>query len=183
MPSNFYIPTLTRQASSPSCSWRMGTGRNLWITSAFVVVCSEGLVVRKEPPLASIIGISSWSARCASTGTFVSASEVRRICPPLSPSEPSIVIIASVFCPLAMRCHLDQLGIELAEDSHQIALGGHHLVDVLIDHRYFVQTRRDQGHALLAQEGVHFLPIERFVGLRAAHYPASAMRGRVKRLG
>src|ERR1017187_10871174 len=68
-----------------------------------------------------------------------SAKDVRRIWPPPSPAEPSIVIIASVFRPLAMRRHLDQLGIELAKDSHQVMLGGHHLVDILIDHRHFVQ--------------------------------------------
>ncbi len=49
---------------------RMGTGKNRRIISAFVVVCSEGLVVRKEPPPANAMGSNNWSARCSSTGTF-----------------------------------------------------------------------------------------------------------------
>ena len=73
-----------------------------------------------------------------------SAKDVRRIWPPPSPAEPSIVIIAfSIFSPLTMRRHFDQLGIELAENSHQVVLGGHHLVDILIDHRHFVQPGRN----------------------------------------
>ena len=43
------------------------------MTSALVVVCREGLVVRNEPPPASAIGIRSWSARCSPTGTFDSS--------------------------------------------------------------------------------------------------------------
>src|ERR1039458_4651971 len=45
----------------------------------------------------------------------------------------------SVFRPLPRGRHLHQLGIELAEDSDQVALGGHPLVDILIDLRAFVQ--------------------------------------------
>ena len=47
----------------------MGTGKNRRIISAFVVVCSEGLVVRKEPPPANAMGSNNWSAKCSSTGT------------------------------------------------------------------------------------------------------------------
>jgi hypothetical protein len=43
------FPTVTRHASSLSCSTSIGTERNRWITSAFVVVCRDGLVVRNEP--------------------------------------------------------------------------------------------------------------------------------------
>ena len=67
------LPTITRQASSLSCRTWIGVGRKRWMTSAFVVMCSDGLVVRNEPPLASAMGISSWSARCSSTGTFASS--------------------------------------------------------------------------------------------------------------
>jgi hypothetical protein len=71
-----------------------------------------------------------------------SANDVRRIWPPPSPCDPSIVII-SVFRPLTMRGHLHQLRIELAEDGHEVLLGGHDFMDVLVNHRYLVQTSRD----------------------------------------
>jgi hypothetical protein len=35
-----------------------------------------------------------------------------------------VTIVASVFCPLAVRRHLHKLGIELAENRHQVMLGG-----------------------------------------------------------
>ena len=81
----------------------------------------------------------------------------------------------SVFRPFSVRRHFHQLGIELAEDGHQVLLSRHHLVNVLVNHWYLVQSGRDQGHALLAQEGVHFLPLECLVRLRAAHDPTGTM--------
>src|ERR1035438_10261437 len=63
----------------------------------------------------------------------------------------------SVFRPLPCERHLHQLGIELAEDSDQVALGGHDLMDVLIHHGHFIQAGGNEGHALLAQEAVGVL--------------------------
>ena len=46
----------TFQTNSLSCCIAIRTGRNRWITSALVLVCSEGLVVRNEPLPAKAIG-------------------------------------------------------------------------------------------------------------------------------
>jgi hypothetical protein len=43
----------------------------------------------------------------------------------------------------AMGRHLDQLRIELAQHGHEVLLGGHDFVDVLIDHWHFIESRRD----------------------------------------
>src|ERR1035438_4874355 len=89
----------------------------------------------------------------------------------------------SVFRPLPRGRHLHQLGIELAEDSYQVALGGHDLMDVLIHHGHFIQTGGNKGHALLAQEAVGVFPVELCIRGLAAHHPARPMRGRVQRFG
>src|SRR3974390_3909841 len=69
-----------------------------------------------------------------------SANDVRRIWPPPSPCEPSIVSILSVFGPLTMRCHLHQLRVELAQDGHEVLLSGHNFMDVLVNHRNLIQA-------------------------------------------
>src|SRR6266481_3652781 len=79
------------------------------------------------------------SIRKGSLVTRDSANDVRRIWPPPSPWEPSIVIM-SVFGPFPMRGHLHQLRIKLTQYGHEVLLGGHHLVDVLVDHRHLIQT-------------------------------------------
>src|ERR1035438_5796827 len=89
----------------------------------------------------------------------------------------------SVFRPLPRGRHLHQLGIELAEDSDQVALGGHDLMDVLIHHGHLIQTGGNEGHALLAQEAVGVFPVELRVRGLAAHHPARPMRGGVQRFG
>src|ERR1044072_8525434 len=91
--------------------------------------------------------------------TSESASDVRRIWPPPSPSRPSIVIMSwgqprenlenanqiipslsggSILSPFAVRSHFHQLGIELAENSDKVALSCHDFADVFINHRDFV---------------------------------------------
>src|SRR5512135_2821015 len=82
-----------------------------------------------------------------------------------------------------MRCHFYELGIKLTQYGHEVLLGRHYLVDVLIDHRHLVEAGRDQRHAILTKERVHFLPLEGLVGLRPAHYPSSTVRGRVEGFG
>src|SRR5688572_24628415 len=91
------------------------------------------------------------------------ASDVRRICPPPSPSEPSILIIASVLGPLAAWSHLHELRHELAEHGDQIALRFHHVAYVLVGHWNFVEAGADERHALLFEKAVYVFPIELLV--------------------
>ena len=58
----------------------------------------------------------------------------------------------SILRRLAARGHLDQSRIEAGQRLDEIALRRHHLVDVLVGHRHFVQPGGDQRHAALAQE-------------------------------
>jgi len=96
-------PTFTWQTVEFSYSNPIGTPRNFRITDAFGIVCDEGAVVRNDPPPANAIGSNSWSARCSQTFSMRAAcwvisdnaSEVRKVCPPPSPSDPSIAIIGN----------------------------------------------------------------------------------------
>ena len=139
------VPTANRQLPGVTISGRNSSVCELMsapATSAQPTVFAASTAVRcclSKPGFWRLARIRS--IRNGWPVTRDSVKDVRRIWPPPSPSEPSIVIIASVFSPLAVRRHLHQLGIELAENGHQVVLSGHHLVDVLIDHRHLVQTR------------------------------------------
>ena len=54
-------------------------------------------------------------------------------------------VLNLILRPLAARGHLYQLGIELAEHRHQIALRGHHFADVFVGHRHFVEAGGNQA--------------------------------------
>ena len=51
----------------------------------------------------------------------------------------------------SVAAHHDDLGHELANGFYQIALRGHHVVDVLIGSRNLVDSARQQSHILLLQ--------------------------------
>ena len=51
------------------------------------------------------------------------------------------MVIISIFRPFTMRRHLDQLGIELAKNRHEVSLRIHDFVDILVDHRHLIQSR------------------------------------------
>src|ERR1043166_2138165 len=104
-----------------------------------------------------------------------SASEVRRICPPPSPSEPSIVIIVSILRSFATRRHFHEPRHELTEYGDEVALRFHHVADIFVRHWDFIQARADECDALLLEKAVHVFPIELLVRGLAAHRAASAV--------
>src|SRR6266702_6878170 len=79
----------------------------------------------------------------------------------------------SILRPLAARGHLHQFWIETTDRFHQVALRGHHLVNVLIDHRHLVDAGGDERDAAFAQVRVDLLPVERLRCTCAAHHATS----------
>src|SRR5262245_2785398 len=66
-------------------------------------------------------------------------------------SSSGIHRILSIFGSFASRRHLDNPGHEAGDRAHEVFLGCHDFVDILVDERYFVQTGGDQRDALLLQ--------------------------------
>src|SRR6267378_3346455 len=84
--------------------------------------------------------------------------------------------LRSILRSLATRRHLHELRIELAEHRDQITLRRHHLADVFVSHRHFVEARGNQRHPALAEKTVHVLPIKLLVRRFATHHPPRAVR-------
>src|ERR1700688_2497717 len=117
------------------------------MTSAAPTVCAASTAVRccrSKPGFCRPARICSSRNGCPVTSD--NANEVRRICPPPSPCDPSIVIIckthfsversadtcqhwfhtfASILRPFTVLRHLDQLRIKPAEHLHEVRLGRH----------------------------------------------------------
>src|SRR5437868_4261642 len=81
--------------------------------------------------------------------------------------------------PLACGSHLNKFGTELAENLHEVPLGGHDFADVFVGHWRLIQTGGNERHALLLQKAIHILPVEFLVGGLAAHRAACPVRCRV----
>src|SRR5688572_10436335 len=107
---------------------------------------------------------------------------------PVVPSlqRPSVmrnVKLSSVFGALAMGRHFDEPRIELTHSLNEVCLRRHDLVDVFVNHWYFVESGRNQRDVALSQHLVDVLPIEGFLSASAAHDPARAMGSRCERFG
>src|SRR6186713_1845319 len=119
------------------------------------------------------------------SGRFViidSASEVRRICPPPSPLEPSISTTATT-ASYASRSALDADDLaKLMYDLDEVRLRRHDLVDVLVSHRRLV----DHARVLLALDALGRLDVildgEPPLRLATRHHTAGAMAARHVRI-
>lgn len=85
----------------------------------------------------------------------------------------NLEISSSILRALAAGGHFHQAGIELAEDRHEVVLGGHDFADHFVGHGHFIEAGADEGDAAFAQETVHVLPIEFLVGRFPAHVARS----------
>jgi L-ascorbate metabolism protein UlaG (beta-lactamase superfamily) len=112
------------------------------------------------------------------------STEDRRIFEALRLREEQIdVAFLPVFNPPAARRwgHLHQPRLEPRQRLDEVALRGHHLVDVLVGHRHLVESGRQQRDVALAEKRLRDVPREQLLCLRPAHAPAGAVRRGVQR--
>src|SRR4030095_13024168 len=78
-------------------------------------------------------------------------------------------VICSILRPLTVRGHLHDLRVKLPQDLHQILLSVHDLMDVLVDHRNFIESGGNEMHAALFQHPIDLAPFKGFGRLLPAH--------------
>ena len=81
-----------------------------------------------------------------------------------------------------MWSHFNDFGIEPSEDVDEVGLGGHDLVDILVNAGDLVEPSGDEFHAALFQYPVDLTPFEGLEGFGPAHDTARAMGGRQQRV-
>src|SRR5262249_2537701 len=92
-------------------------------------------------------------------------------------------LLRSIFSRLSTRRHLDQARFEACQRFNEIALGGHHFVDIFVRHRHFVEAGGQQRDAAFAQKLLRDVPRKELPGFRATHSTTRAVRGGVQGSG
>ena len=81
-------------------------------------------------------------------------------------------VASLIFGPFAMRSHLHDTWLKSAEGFNQIRLRSHHLLNILVYHRHFIQTCRHQGDFLFFQLLIYRAPFKGLHRALSTHHAA-----------
>ena len=92
-------------------------------------------------------------------------------------------VASLIFRAFAMRSHLYDTRFKSAEGFNQVRLRSHHLVNILVYHRHFIQTCRHQGDFLFFQLLIYRAPFKGLHRALSTHHATGTMGGRMQRFG